>query len=239
MAAALELAGVDLDGNEELDGFGRGQREIRRERKASGHDAHDPVADAVELDRLREDAGIAAEAALPQSVAEDRHGGTARQVLLLREPAADHGPRAQNVEEVGRALADADPDRLTATAGQVGGPEVESGDALETPDAAPVVEELGIRHPRLVEVLPAAPDHDPPLGLPVGQRREQDRADDREDGGRRAHAERQGQHGGRREARRPAHPPQGIPDVLEKVLHEVPPPPSYEGDRGWLRSAPD
>ena len=61
------------------------------QRESARHDADDAPRDAVELDDLVDDARIAAEAVLPDAVAEDDHRRAARTVLVLREAAARAG----------------------------------------------------------------------------------------------------------------------------------------------------
>src|SRR4029077_2087456 len=69
---------------------------------APGHAADNRVRLAVERDAPADDGAIAAEAALPQAVAQDRDMLVADLVFLLGEGAAGQRRHAQDREEVGR-----------------------------------------------------------------------------------------------------------------------------------------
>jgi hypothetical protein len=189
VVAVRELLRVELHGHPDLRRLGGVHREVGRKREAPRHDADDPPRLPVQLDDLSEDVRVSAEAVLPDGVGEDGDGRSAGDVLVLGEAAPEDGPAAQRLERVGGDARDADPDGLSP-AGEIRGVGLPRRDPLEARDLAPVVHDLAVGEPRLVEVLPAAPDHDPPVGLRVRERRQQDRADHREDRGRRPHPER-------------------------------------------------
>ena len=164
-------------------------------------------------------------------------GGAAVAILFGREVAAEPQRCAQGLEGAGGHGRDADAHRL-AVAGEVRAVRLPGRDPLEARDEPPVVRDLARREPGLGKRLPAAPDHHPPIGLGVGQRREHDGADDREDGRRRAHpeSERRDRRGG--EARRPPEAPERIPEVLEKGFHAGGDAPAGEKFREFRASGP-
>src|SRR6185436_572980 len=99
-------------------------------REAFRHHADHLMALAVDRDGAADDAWIAAEAALPQAVAEHDHARGVRHVVFLAEPASERRPRAGDVEVVvGRLLAEQRLRHLSP--GEAGAPAPDAGQALE------------------------------------------------------------------------------------------------------------
>ena len=111
----------------------------RRIGEACRHHAGDRVGPAIERERAANGRGISAEVPLPEGMTHDDHAVAAGDFVDRREDRAQHGPRAQHVEEARR-------DTLTSH---------ELGLAVRRPkDAVPHV--VDGRH-RLEDLLPVHP----------------------------------------------------------------------------------
>jgi hypothetical protein len=143
------------------------------------------------------DRGVAAEAALPQLVADDRHGVASGQVLLRCEESPPGGADTEHREDLGARPRGGQAFGLAAT-GEVDGAEAESHHRLERAAFLAISQELGLGEARLRLVLPAVPDLDDALRLRVGQRLQEDAVDQAEHGrvGADAQRQRQRRHGG-------------------------------------------
>src|SRR5262245_5864907 len=104
--------------------FESGEPEMR------GHHADDRIRTIVERQALPDDAGIAAEAPLPQAVTEHDYCLSLGAVFLLREDAPQRGGDTEQREQAGRNAHALDPLRL-ATSGQAQARAPEGGDLRE------------------------------------------------------------------------------------------------------------
>ncbi len=201
---------------------------LRRQRSAAEeqthvrrHHADDGDAAAVELNGAADDGRIAGEAALPETVAQDRDRVVSLRTFIVGERAPDQRRDAERREEVGRDV-HADDFFRRARSGQVDAVVVERRDPLECRRALAPADEVrrrehvgAARPPRV-----GFPHHDQASGIAERQRLEQHRVDDREDRRVRADAQRERQHRDRREARRAQAQTDGVADVLKDVVHD-------------------
>jgi len=146
----------------------RGQAHVadRRVRKARPrrHHSDDDAGERREGDRLPDDAGIGAEPATPQRVAEDDHTRRAGDAVSRREPAADRRRGAQHLEQIRRCLIRVDALRLAlgagaARAGQIAWRRPDRRDRLERAIALLDVSEFSRRHCGLRQSGVLVPDH--------------------------------------------------------------------------------
>jgi hypothetical protein len=86
---------------------------------------------AVEQEVAADDAGVLAEAPLPEAVADDGDTAAAGRVLRGREAAARGGADAEEREEVGRHAEGGQPLGLAAVAGEVVAAQFERGHVFE------------------------------------------------------------------------------------------------------------
>jgi hypothetical protein len=121
---------------------------------------------AVDLHVLADDGGIAAEALLPQRVAEHDHVRAARLVLARHEPAAERRPHAQHIEE-GRAHRGALQANRVAVAGERHPGRVERRESLQRLRLLLDVEEVLGRQPR-DRTCPSRAPRPGPGGRPPG-----------------------------------------------------------------------
>jgi len=189
------------------------------ERKAVGHDADDAPGLAAQLDRLLEHVVTPAETALPHAVRQYDDEVVAGLVLGGREQAAERGPDAEHVEQVGRRVR-ADQALGLAPARERGSPAVEHGKGVERRAAVAVILDVQVRVPVLVEVDSRVghPDHRDPVGVRVRQRPQQHAAGHAEHGRAGADAERQRDDRHDREARAAAQDAERVADVVQQVL---------------------
>ena len=75
-----------------------------REAEAGRHDAHDRVRETVQPNRSSNDSRVAAEARLPQPVADDRFVFRTEQSRVDGEATTDCGLNSEHVEQVFRRL---------------------------------------------------------------------------------------------------------------------------------------
>jgi hypothetical protein len=189
-----------------------GQPEIRR------HHADHRAEPAVQLDGSAHHRGVAAEAALPQPVAEQRDIVAARKVLLRGERPPEQRPTAQRLEEVGRHLGCGNPLRLRA-ARQVRFRRTVGGELLKAADRFPVVEQFRPRKRNLFRGGERVPDGHHPVRPAVRQRPQQHRVEDAHDCAVGADPERQRDHRHSREPGPPGKLPESEAEVLSETIH--------------------
>src|SRR5262245_2512739 len=157
----------------------------------------------VYSDKLADDVRLAAEAAPPQVVADDRHFVLARSLLVHGEHSPKQRLRSQQGEEIGRHLNASHPLRITPF-----------GEICEAwPDRSDLFERFRISSPfwqidrgrrqfvkAQIERRMIRPQHHNPVWIVKGQRLEQHRVDDAENRRVRADSERQREDGDQREA---------------------------------------
>ncbi len=181
-------------------------------------DADDREGRAIERHRLADDVRRAAEAPLPETIADDHDRAVlaaSAHVVRLGEGAAENRRHAQHLEETAARHDAVGVVRLAAAR------QVEAGRAIgEGP-----VEQLGIARAQLLpqRVGPGRPllagqQLDEMLGLLDRQGAQHQRVDDREDRRVGADAERQGEDGDRRDHRRRPQRTNRIADVRHGVL---------------------
>ena len=192
----------------------RPQLDAARELEVGRHDADHREAAVVERHLLIEDAGVAAEAPLPERVAEHGDRLRARLVFVIGEEAAPQGIDAQRLEQLSRHHAAGQPLGL-ARARQVVALAAVDADVLEDLVLRPPVLVVRVSDGHLINLRARLPQVDEPLGFGVGQRLEQHRIDDAEDGRRRADAERQRQHRDEGEAGVPEQHARAVAQVLQ------------------------
>ena len=216
MVAARGHGVIDRERRPQPGGLGKVFGVIGRELEAGRHDADHHHRDAVDADRVIQDAGIAGEAPLPELVAEDRNRRTAFVLFIRGEAAAERRLHAKRGEQVRRHLGGADALRgaITGQAHLPGTP----GTSISQRPCRPEVQQLRFRHPRLVPADPAAPDHHGSSGILVRQRLQQDGAGDAEDGRGGTDAQGERQRGDDREAGRSSERPQRVFEVLHAAL---------------------
>jgi hypothetical protein len=101
-AGLVQLFRIRGAGQPDAGGVGGVLGEVRRQREARGHHAHDLVGNAVDGDAAAEHAGVPAVAPLPQLVGQDHELQPVRHVLLGPEHSTEQGPHAQDLEGVPR-----------------------------------------------------------------------------------------------------------------------------------------
>src|SRR5262249_46637317 len=101
---------------------------------------------AVQGDGLADDGRVAAVKTCPQAVAEDGNRRFPRLIVVRLQQAADQGPRAKHLEQVGRGSQDVDPVRLVET-GEVHRAALRDGQILEGPALRSDIVELAGRRP--------------------------------------------------------------------------------------------
>jgi hypothetical protein len=185
--ARLILLGREIERRPQVDRF-VDEPERRRQH------ADDFVRLAVECDVLPDDAPVAAEAPLPDSVIEHHDASAAGLLFLGSEVTAERGRDAQHAEEGCGDVGDTNLFRFAGAAGQRLPRAPLRGNPVEDLLARAPVEEVGWRHD--VVVFPffrtAFPDHHEFAGAGVGQLAKQHGVDDAEDGAVGADAEREG-----------------------------------------------
>jgi hypothetical protein len=195
-------------------GVAEGRHHLVAQRKGLGQDADDLIPAAVQLEPASDGAAIAAIAAHPCRVAENRACGRRLGVFLGGEQAADFGPCAEHRQQVGRHAQRADPLGLAAAAGEVLVRAVADRHVLEPRPGVLDVEILCGREPVLAdpEAGRSIPQDHQAIGVWVRQRMQQQGAGDAEDG--RVGADAQGEREHRREHE------SGIPpESAERVAH--------------------
>ncbi len=210
---ATVLLGVRLHRNP---GFGRaGAAEVERHLEAGRHHADHYRRAAVHLDLASDDRRIAAEAPLPERVAEHDHVGTVDAILLGREAAADRGRHAEHAEQIVRHERRAHALRLVAA--DVDGAIAPQCGVLECRHVGVERLELVVREPRLIEAGPRAPEDGHAIRLAIGEWRQQHRLDHAEKRRGRPNADGQGERRDQREARAAPHRPDRVVHILPEV----------------------
>jgi hypothetical protein len=173
----------------------------------------------VDVDRPADDAAVAAEAALPEAVAEQNRPGRPLDVVLGLEDAARQRLDAESGEEVGRHEPDPHELRL-AIVGDRDAVGPDRAEALEVRRARAQVPELrpGQRRARIAGGRHVGPDQQQAVRVEVGRRREQGGVQHAEDRGRRAEPEREGHHRQGREPRRPDEPAPRLAHVFPRLV---------------------
>jgi hypothetical protein len=169
----------------------RAHREVESLRR----DADDFVGLGVERDRPSDDGGIAAEAPVPEPMADDGAAMAAGGFLVCQEPAAERRLHAERREEI-RGHAEALHPLRLVPANQVHVPPGERRHALNAVALALPVEEIRRRH-RFAAVLGIAGtvgQQQDPVHLREGERPDDQGVDHRQDGGVRTEPERERQH---------------------------------------------
>ncbi len=189
-----------------------GEQELR------GHHADHGEGLAVQRERAADHLGVAAEAALPESVRQHHDLLVARDVVRGTEGAPERRRDPQHVEEVGGDAQPRDPLRVLVAV-QVPAPVREARDALERAGAVAVVAELGQREGIAVGRGVAGVDPVEPLRLGEGQRLEQHRVQDAVERRVGADPERQRHEREQREAGGEGEAAQRVAQVLGDVVH--------------------
>jgi hypothetical protein len=205
--------GVELERDEDV-----GREAEVAEVETGGEDTDDLVGVAAELDGLADDLLVAAEAAGPEAVAENRDFGAFGKVLFLDKRAAAKGGRAEQAKVIGADLGLLDL-LGEARSGEIGHAAAVGGDILD--DArlgAPVVEFGGGGADSRALWGSGLEEHEA-VGLGERGGLEQDGIDDGEDGGVGSDTEGQGGHGGRGEAGVLEEHAHRVPDILEERFH--------------------
>jgi hypothetical protein len=205
-----------------------------RKAEPRGHDPDDGMRGSVDRDRAAEQVG-AAEAALPEPVAEDDDVRSAVLLLLGTEGAADQRLHAEQGQEIGGHAGplDALGPRLVGERVARPRPHAERGEGAVLRPPREVVGDRDVDVSRgAVDALRI--DGDEPVGVRIGERPDEDRVDGAED--RRRHSDPQGDAGGGGHRERRAAPERatGESDILPHRVHPVherPPPPTSEVDR--------
>ena len=185
---------------------------------ARHHPHHRPRL-VVEVHAPADDAGVAAEALLPELVAEQHHVG-APVFLLARQPSQKRR-HAERFEKSWRDPADLDLRRGGAAAAEHARPGPHRAAPRDGPRALDDVHDLRTRQLRDRLLLPRKPraHHGQPLRRGERQRRQQHRIDHREDHRRGRDTERQRQHDDRRQQRTAAPVADGETGVLDQCVH--------------------
>ena len=196
------------------------------EQQPARHHADDRRRGASDSDRPLQDVGVAAEAALPQTVTDDRDARASRPELLAREAAAERRRHAEDrqriVEQQRREHAFRD-----VPAGDVAVAEVERGEIRECA-APPDVRVLRRRHRFDVgrvrrELGKRQPDRDETIGVGVREGVQDEPVDQPVDEAVAADADRQREHRDGRESRTARELAQRVTDVLQQRVHFGPP----------------
>ncbi len=209
LAVAAARALGQGQGSPELGARGPEGRELEPARHHSDHD----VRLAVEGDGAAHDAGVPAEAALPQAMAEHDDARVTRLLFFGRERASELRRHAQKREDVRREAHAVDALR-PVVAPEVRAPGLGRAHGLEAGRVPPPVEEVPRRH----RARAPGEDDGETVRVDIGEWTQQDRVHDAEDRGGRADAQGQGQHGGGREPRRACERPHAVAHVL---LHRL------------------
>jgi hypothetical protein len=197
---------------------------VKPRTEAGGHHPDDRPRHPVDPQGPPEDLAVAAEAALPEFVAEDRHRLGAGELLRLGEAPSEDRRHPQERQHRGGDRGRVQPLGSLA-AGQVDGPAVVDPQVLEDPVRPPVEEIGGVGVLELGNAEPrgGVPHPHQPLRVGVGQRPQQDAVDDAEDRGVGADAEGQGEDREQGESRLPQELADGGAEVAEERIHRQAP----------------
>ena len=196
-----------------------------------GHDADDRGRDLVDLDRLPDDARIAAVAALPETVPDQHHGLGVLSAVLFPEVAPEGRGLSEESEHIGRHQRARGAFGRTARFGDVHAGRPEAGQTAERFGPAAPLLELGPGGRELVAARGVQQVHVEEL-MRVFEREppDQHRIDEGEDRSVHADAKRQGEHGDCREARILGEHPHRVLEVLHHGHRAV-----YESEAGSVR----
>ena len=225
--AEVGAVGLDLEGNPDV-GFGIGD-------EGFSEDTDDGVGLVAERDAGADDVGVAAELALPESVADDHDVAAVGGVFLRCEGAAEHDGRAEEAE-VGFGDVDA-VDLLGNGAGEVeaGTAEVVGGDILKDAGLGSPGVEVDRRGRGAVAFRKGVHELDHAVRFGIGERLEQDGVDDGEDGGVGSDAEGESGDGSYGERWTADEHAEGVAEVAEKVAHGGVPPSKCSSEPGPVR----
>ena len=207
--------GVDLEGQPDV-----GHR-VGAELLAD--DAEDGIGLVAERKRGADNFRIAAEFALPESVADDDDVAAVGRVFLRREGAAENHGRAEEAEvRFGNVNA---MHLLGHFAGEIEArtAEVVGGDILQHAGLLAPVVELGGRSNAKVAIRRCVHHLHHAVGIRIGERLEQHRVHHREDGGVGSDAEGERGNRGDGEGRIADEHAQGVAEVAEEIAHVLPP----------------
>jgi hypothetical protein len=232
-AQVVEVAGGGVDPLRErhprVDVFGHARVGGEHEAEPRRHHAHHRRRSALEPDRLPDGGGVAAEAPLPQAVAQEDRAAVAPPLPGKERPAQGRSG-AEDAEEVARVEAHLELLGLAA-AGQGAAAHPDPGEAGKGPAARRDLAQLEGGPGGAAGAHPAevGPDEDEPPGVVVGQRPDQHGVDDAEDGRRGADPQGQRQDRRRREPPRLRQHPRGEEDVSPEVFRHPPEPGVADG----------
>ena len=162
------------------------------EREPAGEHADHGDRLAVEDDGATDDRRIAGEAPLPEAVADHRHPGRRRRLLVGVEQATGHRLHPQHRQQSGRGADTVEPLRL-AVPGEVRAPPRHRRHGREDPVLPAPVEVLRVRHRRVGERRLDVANQQQPVGVRIGEGAQQDAVDEAEDHGVGADSQRQRQ----------------------------------------------
>ena len=184
----------------------------------SRHDPHDGVIAVVQDHRLAEDLRIAAEAVLPQAVAQDHHRLVGA-LFRIRIGATQHGIHTEHREKAGGGAGTGDPFGRTSTS-EIVLHVVITTDVLEDLVLVPPVEIVGSRPGCAIVTLVHRLHEDlhQPAGVFVGQGVQEDAVDDGEDGAGGTDANGQSQHHDCGEAGTLEKCPRSVAKILNRGL---------------------
>ena len=177
-------------------------------------DADDGERNAVERQRLPDDAGFAAKAPLPECIADDRDGTVRSAVAPIIGGAERAAENCRNAEDVEEAATRPDAfDELRGPATRQIEPLVGPGGRSLRPFALPIAQLL----PNRVRPRSIVQQHEP-LGLADRQGLQQDAVDERKDRAVGADAKGQGGHGDQRERGTAAKDAQAVAEILRDLV---------------------
>ena len=181
-----------------------------------------PIADrnTVQRDAGPDDAGIAAEDALPEAVAQDYDLRPARHVVLRQEQPTVQRPRAEQMKQARRGAQRLHALRPIASQQRAAAP-LRDRHLLKRPVLVPDVDVLPRRWPVLGNVDPRRPqpEHRKPIGIGIRQRLQQQCTDDTEDRRVGADADRERRDDDDGGGRTAAHHPEGVLQILKQGGH--------------------
>ena len=193
-----------------------------RELESPRHHAHDRVRRAVEHHDAADNRWVAAEAALPQSVAEQDDTRRLGLSVARRQRTSGRGVDAEQRERLRRHLVSLNA-LGHAAAGEVRAPVLVRRDAFKRSHLPADIDRVGERqvHRPLMPRRVGPEDERHPRRVAVRERLQRQNVDDAEGGGVDADADSQRQYGGRGETGRTAQHAEAVGDVLPERAHRV------------------
>ncbi len=195
---------------------------VLRKGEALGHDPDHRVRLSIHANGAVEDVGGAAVPVLPHGVAENGHARTARPFLAVAKVASDHRAHAEHGEQV-RGHERAVESLGALDAAHVDRAVVVAGEPLERALLRSELHQVGVGHPRVVDVargMVALDDHDA-LGARKGQPAQHGAVDDAEHRGREPDADAEREHGDDDEAGTLAKGARGEAEIAEQSIHDA------------------